>query len=298
MDSSKKQYKYFVGTKEQFLKLIELNKIQDNYIIFISDTHELYKGTTCYTSSNFIIDTKTPSNPIDGCLYCINGELQIYNNNQWELLSKPFSLSIDNQSTNDTIPTSKAVIDAISSAIKNNGQDYVSSVSYTDVGTITVYTKTSDKEIVLNGMVTKPSYDDESRTLTFPIIGDKEYTVSFGKDVAVERGIYNPLNNSIQLTRTDGEVISIDCSSMNNIVATINSSTVGLEYDSDGKLIANVYISNESNNCLTVKDDGLYVKTFDETALKNIVGDIPEGSTLKDYVDSKVSETDSSIITF
>ena len=49
----KQKYKYFVGTKDQFEQLVALNKIQDWYIIFISDTHEIYKGVNRYSSKNF-----------------------------------------------------------------------------------------------------------------------------------------------------------------------------------------------------------------------------------------------------
>ena len=50
MSATAKRYKYFVGTKDIFQQLVELNKIEDNYIIFLEDTHEIYKGTKCYST--------------------------------------------------------------------------------------------------------------------------------------------------------------------------------------------------------------------------------------------------------
>ena len=57
------KYKYFVGTKKQYNKLVALDLIKSNYIIFVTDTVELYKGLVRYSTDNFKIVDKQPTEP-------------------------------------------------------------------------------------------------------------------------------------------------------------------------------------------------------------------------------------------
>ena len=198
----KQKYKYFVGTKDQFDKLVEMNKIEDWYIIFISDTHEIYKGVNRYSTDNFMIKTSKPTNPQQNILYSINGELMYYSEEEgWVSLSKAYSLDVPNEdSTDDTIPTSKGVYEAIKEAIENitiDGKGGITNIQSTKAGILTVTKNSIDTEIPLNGVSLKPSYDNDTRTLTIPVMGDDvPFKVSFANDVYIESGYYNELNQT------------------------------------------------------------------------------------------------------
>ena len=263
----KQKYKYFVGTKDQFDKLVEMNKIEDWYIIFISDTHEIYKGVNRYSTDNFMIKTSKPTNPQQNILYSINGELMYYSEEEgWVSLSKAYSLDVPNEdSTDDTIPTSKGVYEAIKEAIENitiDGKGGITNIQSTKAGILTVTKNSIDTEIPLNGVSLKPSYDNDTRTLTIPVMGDDvPFKVSFANDVYIESGYYNELNQTIQLSRSDGEVISIELTGIGSSFnpKLVETDSIELVLDEMQQLSANVKVSGRKDNCLSVEQDGLYV---------------------------------------
>lgn len=263
----KQKYKYFVGTKDQFDKLVEMNKIEDWYIIFISDTHEIYKGVNRYSTDNFMIKTTKPTNPQQNILYSINGELMYYSEEEgWVSLSKAYSLDVPNEdSTDDTIPTSKGVYEAIKEAIENitiDGKGGITNIQSTKAGILTVTKNSIDTEIPLNGVSLKPSYDNDTRTLTIPVMGDDvPFKVSFANDVYIESGYYNELNQTIQLSRNDGEVISIELTGIGSSFnpKLVETDSIELVLDEMQQLSANVKVSGKKDNCLSVEQDGLYV---------------------------------------
>ena len=263
----KQKYKYFVGTKDQFDKLVEMNKIEDWYIIFISDTHEIYKGVNRYSTDNFMIKTTKPTNPQQNILYSINGELMYYSEEEgWVTLSKAYYLDVPNEdSTDDTIPTSKGVYEAIKEAIENitiDGKGGITNIQSTKAGILTVTKNSIDTEIPLNGVSLKPSYDNDTRTLTIPVMGDDvPFKVSFANDVYIESGYYNELNQTIQLSRSDGEVISIELTGIGSSFnpKLVETDSIELVLDEMQQLSANVKVSGKKDNCLSVEQDGLYV---------------------------------------
>ena len=176
--TNKPKYEYFIGTKDQFTRLIELGKIKDTYIIFLSDTSEIYKGTQRYSADNLCIVDNKPEEPREYVLYLINGSFMVYNKiDGWVEISKKDS----------------------SGGISANFQT---------------------------------------------------------KDTS-----------SVKLS--------------------VNNNT----------LSADVKVSVDPNNNLSVKDDGLYVDTVTTTEFVTVVGDIPDDMSIKEYIDSKAS-TAGSVIEF
>ena len=265
MSYVKTKYKYFVGTRDQFDKLVSLNKILDSYIVFISDTHELYKGLDKYGSDNFIIATKKPAIAYENILYCINGALMVYNKvDGWIEVSKPHSLYIDEESNDDTVPTSRAVFNAIKESIENAhfvDNNSVVGVTCTKLGTITV-TKNSGRntDVPIFGAVVDPSYDPVNRIITLPIVGDSEpLKISLGKDVHIQSGFYNKLNKTLQFSRSDGEVINVDLSDAASSVnlKSVETETLSLVINGD-QISGNVKVSKKRDNIIEIEQDGLY----------------------------------------
>lgn len=277
MSTVKPKYEFFVGTREQFDYLVGVGKILDTYIIFLTDTHELYKGTNRYSADNLIIATSAPINPREEVMYCINGILKIYNaTNGWIEISKSFALKIDSESDDTTVPTSKAVKDAIDEAISNlhiSEIGAVSGITSTEIGTITVTKDSKATYVPIKGVVVSPSYDVDTRTLTLPVMGnDNPFQISFAEDVHITTGFYNQLNNSIQLTRSDGEIISIELPTVPTTFDVIpkETSTITISIV-DGIISAEVRISKEDGNIIEVKDDGLYVSAQKQSGVSNEV---------------------------
>lgn len=264
--TGKPELKYFVGTRDQYDYLVQKGKILDSYLVFLSDTHEIYKGLNRYSVDNFIITTKVPDNPRPNILYCINGNLKMFSEDKgWINISKPFSLNIDSDSDNTTVPTSKAVIDAINEALSNlhiSQDGNVTGITSTEIGTITVEKNSGNMNVPIKGVLVSPSYDEETRVLTIPVMGSKNpFQISFGQDIHVESGYFNKINNTLQLTRSDGEVISIEMPqqlpSSFDIVPK-ETSTISMVIE-DGSISAEVKISKEEGNIIETKEDGLYV---------------------------------------
>lgn len=263
--TTKPKYKYFVGTRAQFDYLAEKGLILDSYLVFISDTHEIYKGTVRYSADNLIIATSAPDNPKESILYSINGILKMYNaEDGWIDISKAFALKIDENSDDTTVPTSKAVMDAINESISNLHiavDGAVSGVTSTEIGTITVTKDSRATTVPIMGVVVSPSYDADTRTLTLPTMGsDNPFQISFAEDIHLKSGHYNELNNTLQLTRSDGEVISVELPKIPTTFDIVpqESSTVNISIV-NGTISAEVKISEVDGNIIQVKDDGLYV---------------------------------------
>lgn len=117
------KYKYFVGTKKQYKKLVALDVIKSNYIIFISDTVELYKGLVRYSTDNFQVVAKQPTEPSPNVIYCVDGTLMYYNEDEWVTITKPVSFKVNSKSTDSTLPTAKACYDAIVEQAKTLGEE-------------------------------------------------------------------------------------------------------------------------------------------------------------------------------
>lgn len=207
--TTKPKYEYFVGTKSQFTRLVELGRIKDSYIIFISDTSEIYKGVQRYSADNLSIVNSKPEDPRTDVLYLINGSLMVYNTvDGWAEISKKISVRIDENSDHTTVPTSGAVYQAIKDAISK-------------------------------------------------IDGSGDISANFQTK----------------------DTLSIKFSVNNNTLS------------------ADVKVSSDPNNNLSIRDDGLYIDTVTNTEFVTVVGDIPEDMSIKEYIDSKAS-TAGSVIEF
>lgn len=259
-------YRFFIATKAQLVEGIRRGVIQDNFLLYIYDSHEIYKGSERFGNDAFVVCASKPEVAWPDKLYCINGELFHYVNNEWVKLSDTHVLDLydEEQDPTGTVPTTSAVQNAIEVAVASMDSTLTSLTWSKDLGSLTVVRKDGSSEYVkMNGMVQSPEYDSENNVLKLPVVGGDTVEVSFGKDTRIVEGHIAQDNDTLVLgTEDDPEAVLIDISALTSFVsanAVDNTNTVALSINEDGKLVANVKISADEGNILEEREDGLFV---------------------------------------
>ena len=258
-----------------YQELVASNDINAQTIYFISDKGVIYVRGKIYSGKYEFID-EDPTYPELNTLYINNTDLssKIWNGISYSTMSKGYSITVNDSSTDDTIPTAKAV----STYVQNKIAAAVGvGVGVTDItysntdGNIVVTKDGATKNVALNGVAHSPSYDKSTRTLTIPIVGSEALSISF-KDNVVSNGKYNTDTKEIWLTidetgsyDDDTKVIKIPVGELIDIYTGVSTTTATTIVSSDNKIAVAVKISAESDNALAVKSDGLYVRQVEDT---------------------------------
>lgn len=277
-------------------------------LYFVQDTQELFKGMSSYSESVRVV-SDLPSTPATNVLYLHEGCLKAYTGDEWAIITLPSTNFVNEESTENQVPTAKAVKDAIDTAIKNSGGsvtgDVINSVTSTKAGHITITKGSSDESIAIAGMVFNPTYDSDKRILTLPYnkVTDGSVTpdtlqINFGKDSVVKSGRYDEASKSIILTLSTNEEVTIPVDDMMVKFTGGTTKTIKVEITEGNVINANVIISDTELNALKETENGLYVKDFSsnintlETNVATLMGDdSTEGSVLnaikvsKEYAD-------------
>lgn len=100
-----------IGNKAGYLGL---TKYDSSALYFCQDTREIFRGDALYTEPVRFVET-FPTTPAQGVLYIntVTEEGKVYNGTEWKTVTKKFSTIVDANSTDDTVPTSKAVFTAV-----------------------------------------------------------------------------------------------------------------------------------------------------------------------------------------
>lgn len=105
---------YVVGTRERYK---ELGAYDDKVLYWCEDTRELFKGVNSYSEGvRHVDDHLALSAKAQGVIYMEpNGAGFVYDHDseKWEQVIYPITTVIDETSTNDQIPTAKAVYNAL-----------------------------------------------------------------------------------------------------------------------------------------------------------------------------------------
>lgn len=102
--------------------LVNNNTLDPRTLYFITDKGFLYTHNKLY-SGKYEFYSSLPLNPELNTLYINENDLSamIWNGTDWQDTAKGYSLTVDQHSTHDTIPTSKAVYDLVSTYSPSGG---------------------------------------------------------------------------------------------------------------------------------------------------------------------------------
>ena len=245
-------------------------------LYFCTDTGKMYKGDVDFTESVKVVATK-PTTPVAGKVYIIQdtNTVESYDGSAWHTITPAVSAQVGLSSTDDTVPTSKAVYDFVTKIAETiTGSDkVVVSMESTTPGKVTY--KTADEkphEFDLTGVNTGVQYDATTRKFTFHTVGSDDLVVELGKDIFVDPtgdNSYHPDTKEIWLTLNNGldgtaaTVIKIPAAGLVNILTGETSSSVKVTVDNaSGKIKAEAVVKANAEgftNALKLDEGGLYV---------------------------------------
>jgi hypothetical protein len=262
--------KWMTGTSTAYKAL---DPKDENCIYFLNDTKEIYKGVSPFTESIIFYETDLPTMPAWGKLYVKTSTLEgvIWNGTEWKTVLQ----SPENQITADNITravTGKAVVDYISGALQETNKTIITDISY-DENTKSINFTKDGKITSLNitKLVSDISYDQTTGKLS---ITDSAGTILDEVNLVdnfVKSGHYDSSLNSLVLEMQNGAIIAIPATVLAAVYEAGETSSVKISIetitDTDGKtnnvLKADLKISAEGGNALSIKDDGLYVAPTD-----------------------------------
>ena len=252
----------------EYKKKVSASEI-DLRTIYWLDDGTIYTGNNLYGGKVEIIESD-PTFPEMNTIYVDKNTLQLktFNGVSYDVISKGYTISLENISSDDLVPTAKAVASYIQNKIQEivESDSGITSISYVENGELSVTKDGETSTIPLNGMTYSPTYDEITRKLTIPIVGSSALEINFAKDTAVTAGKYNEDTNEIWLTLAEdktytdeSKLIKIPAQGLIDIYTGKETNTTSTTVSDTNEISVDVKISAESGNSLSVKSDGLYV---------------------------------------
>ena len=258
----------------EYKKKVSVSEI-DLKTIYWLDDGTIYVGNNLYGGKVEIIESD-PTFPEMNTIYVDKNTLQLktFNGVSYDVISKGYTISLENTSSDDLVPTAKAVASYVQNKIQEviESDSGITSISYLENGELSVTKDGETSTIPLNGMTYSPTYDEITRKLTIPIIGSSALEINFAKDTAVTAGKYNEDTNEIWLTLAEdktytdeSKLIKIPAQGLIDIYTGKETNTTTTTVSETNEISVDVKISAESGNSLSVKSDGLYVNVPSDT---------------------------------
>ena len=252
----------------EYKKKVSASEI-DLRTIYWLDDGTIYTGNNLYGGKIQIIESD-PDYPEMNTIYVDKNTLSMktYNGVAFDTITKGYTISVTDTSTDELVPTAKAVASYIQNKIQEivESDSGITSISYVENGELSVTKDGAVSNIPLNGMTYAPSYDEVTRKLTIPIVGDSALEINFAKDTAVTAGKYNEDTNEIWLTLAEdktytdeSKLIKIPAQGLIDIYIGKETSTTTTTVSDTNEISVDVKVSAENGNSLSIKEDGLYV---------------------------------------
>lgn len=241
----------------------------DSQTIYWLDNGTIYVGNKLYGGKVSLI-TDDPTYPEQNVLYINTSTFagKTWNGVSYDTVFKGYTTSVLDTSTDDLMPTAKAVATYVQNKIADvtaSGAG-VTALSYVSNGQLSMTKDGTNSTIDLTGMTYSPTYDSSTKKLTIPVVGGSALEVSLAQDTVVKAGRYNEATDELWLTiAEDGtyddetKVIKIPVSGLIDVYTGKATNTATTTVSATNEISVDVKISAESGNSLTAKDDGLYV---------------------------------------
>lgn len=266
-------------TSTEYKAASEAEKSADK-LFFLSDTHQIYRGTENFTES-VILYTDEPTVKSVGKLYINSTTLEgrIWTGAAWQTVIQPVQATLDKADTSKPV-SGKAVADhvetvraALQKSIDALGgsSDVMKSLAYTDASNTLTYT-TADGEthdITLTNVGMDLKFNKATGKLE--VLNAAGTVVGKGVNLDIERfvhgGEYDTTTKNIILYFDDAKTdkVTIPAAALVDTYTAGDDTTTAHVDITDNKVTVSVRVSAEKGNILVAKEDGLYVGAVDQS---------------------------------
>ena len=245
------------------------DKTEDK-LFYLSDTHEIYRGTQSFSESVILYTTTKPATPAVGKLYIESTTLEgwIYTGSAWTQVIQAVQSTVDAADTTKPV-SGKAVADYVSGQIGTLSTDAVTDVTYeaaTNKITVTWVDDNKDPVVTeLSNVASDLSYDADTGLLK--VKNAQGTAIGTGINLDLERFVskasYDAKTKKITLSFNRGDPLTIDVADLvDTYTAGADTSTIHVDI-TDNAITASVKVSAEAGNQIVTKADGLYVAATD-----------------------------------
>ena len=258
-------------TSAQYKAASETEKSADK-LFFLSDTHEIYRGTVLFTEAYSLYTDTLPAAPAVGRIYIDAASLEgkVYNGTAWKTVIQPVAAAVDKDDTAKPV-SGKAVADYVSSAISETSEGAVQALngaSYSATTNKITFTRNSGEdpvEVEITNLPCDLKYNSDTGLLQ---VADKSgAAIGTGINLALERFVksaeYDHDTKKITLYFDEAKTDKIEINVADLVdIYTAGEDTSTAHVDVTGnKITAAVKVSAAQGNAVVAKDDGLFVAT-------------------------------------
>lgn len=260
----------------------DASTLNDNYLYFLSDTKEIYKGAQGFTQAVEMLvapEYALPTTPARKRIYIHPTTLEgkVYDGKAWTTVIKPV---VDAVVADGTDPVnSKAVIAYVAAEIDKvaGSGDLLASLSYAKdaIKLTTTNAAGETADLLLEGIGTTLNYDKATGALELKDVSGTVLGTAVNLDLErfVSDAVYDPETKKITLSFNDSsEPLVIDVADLVDTYTAENSKSIALTVTAN-KFKAEAIIASTEGNMLQSTDTGLYVAATDLTNYQTLVAD-------------------------
>ena len=283
-------------TRKAFDDAAEATKTADK-LYFISDTHEIYKGTQLFNESITLV-TEFPASGAAGRLYVDSTTLEgkIWTGAAWSTVIQPVQATLTASDTAKPV-SGKAVADYVTGEIAKvtGSKDLVTGVAYAEDGnklTVTMADATT-KDVPLTGTAVDLTYD--STTGELKVKNASGTALGTGVKLDLERFVkeatYDNENKKIILSFNDESTpLEIEVGDLVDTYTAKNSTTVSLTVTGN-EFTAEAIVAATEGNMLKKTDAGLFVAATDVSGKIDKVADATANAVAILTADGQVADS-------
>lgn len=283
-------------TRKAFDDAAEATKTADK-LYFISDTHEIYKGTQLFNESITLV-TEFPASGAAGRLYVDSTTLEgkIWTGAAWSTVIQPVQATLTASDTAKPV-SGKAVADYVTGEIAKvtGSKDLVTGVAYAEDGnklTVTMADATT-KDVPLTGTAVDLTYD--STTGELKVKNASGTALGTGVKLDLERFVkeatYDNENKKIILSFNDESTpLEIEVGDLVDTYTAKSSTTVSLTVTGN-EFTAEAIVAATEGNMLKKTDAGLFVAATDVSGKIDKVADATANAVAIFTADGQVADS-------
>ena len=257
----------------------------ENDLYFLSDTREIYRGTTPFTES-VVMYTELPATGIAANRLYINSttlEGKIHNGTEWVTVIKPVDDTVTTDGVNPVSGSAVAAYVAAEIAKVSTTGDIINALSWDSANHILTVTKgdKSNETITFDGLGVSLNYTAETGELQLTDASGNPIGSAISLDLErfVTAGEYDVNNKSI--------VLYFDADKTESVTIPVGDLVDTYTAEGDGKALnltvennivkGSIKISTAEGNIITADENGLYVAATDISGKMDKVTGAVEG---------------------